>query len=285
MKTIFALIVVLFVTNYSYSNNSTLNKTTKRLNPKKSCFIIEGEEVKLRRGISKSKTGKNSATKIITRYTGENSIADLNNDGTNEMVVILSQETGGSGTFYYAAVISSDNKRNKGSNAVFIGDRIKTKNIEINNEEIIINYLDRQENESMSALPTLKVSKVLQYQNNTLSEKTISDALVGKTWYWEQTIMNNGELTTPDKKDTFSITFGLDGKLSITTDCNNSSGPYKRDNNKLEFGLLMSTHMYCDGSQENDFIKSLTEVNSFFINENDQLVLMLKYDSGSIIFK
>ena len=45
-----------------------------------------------------------------------------------------------------------------------------------------------------------------------------------------------------------------------TTDCNNFSGSYKVDGNQLTFGEFAATMMYCEGSQESDFLKSLGEV-------------------------
>jgi hypothetical protein len=44
--------------------------------------------------------------------------------------------------------------------------------------------------------------------------------------------------------------------------------------------------MFCEGSQEAEFLKSLAEVESFLIDaQENQLVLIIKYDSGTITFK
>src|SRR6186997_1817684 len=50
--------------------------------------------------------------------------------------------------------------------------------------------------------------------------------LVG-SWKWTKTQMNDGELKTPSKSDSFLATFEGDGKFHSTTDCNSLSGSYK----------------------------------------------------------
>jgi heat shock protein HslJ len=45
---------------------------------------------------------------------------------------------------------------------------------------------------------------------------------------------------------------------------------------------MMSTRMYCEGSQEQLFSKMLENVSSYLFTDDGQLVLELKYDSGSI---
>ncbi len=53
----------------------------------------------------------------------------------------------------------------------------------------------------------------------------------------------------------------------------------------IEFSKMISTLMYCDDSQEQDFTKSLSEVQSFMFTSKGELVFMLKVDSGSMIFR
>ena len=55
--------------------------------------------------------------------------------------------------------------------------------------------------------------------------------------------------------------------------------------NKLSFSEMGSTLMFCEGSQESIFIKSLGEVESYFIDKDNKLVLQIKSDSGTMIFE
>lgn len=266
------------------SSNDQQGPVVKKLKPTKGIFMIEGKEVRLKRGVSKVPQGMNSATLIITRYTGINAKGDINNDGKDDIAVILTYQPGGSGTFYYASVIYSVKDGYRSTNTFFIGDRINVSSIEIIDGGTKITYLDRGKGESMTTTPTLIQSKNLEFKTGILSEVKEKVTITGRVWTWQKTIMNNDELISPEEKEAFSLLFDPEGRITITTDCNNYSGSFKIDGNRVSLGKLMSTKKYCEGSQENVFIRSLTEADTFFINEMNQLVMMIKFDSGSMIF-
>lgn len=116
------------------------------------------------------------------------------------------------------------------------------------------------------------------------NERVMDNKLEGKTWVWNATTMNNDEVTSPKELNAFTITFNEDGKFNGTTDCNNYFGEYTLDGNKLTFGGMASTKMYCQDSQENDYTSALSEVDQFMFDANGNLVLNLKLDSGVMIF-
>ena len=43
-----------------------------------------------------------SASRIVTRYFGSEVRGDLNGDGREDVAFLLTQQSGGSGTFFYA---------------------------------------------------------------------------------------------------------------------------------------------------------------------------------------
>jgi hypothetical protein len=43
--------------------------------------------------------------------------------------------------------------------------------------------------------------------------------------------------------------------------------------------------MFCESSEEDIFLKYITESNKIFFDDSGNLVLLLPYDSGSVIFK
>lgn len=272
-------------TDYSESfREQNLVLTTKKLNPKNSSFVIDEKKIRLKRGVSKIKLDKNSATKLITQYTGTNVVGDINGDGADDMAIILSQQSGGNEIRYYASVISSEKGKYKSSNTVFIGDRINVYSIALNNGNIMMEYADLPKEDTTVFAPTVLLSKILKFESGVLSQKQNEISLFGRSWKWKKTIMNNGKSTVPNNEDAFSLFFGDDGKIFITTDCNTFSGIHKISDNKLTLGPLKSTRKFCEESQEDIFIKSLNEVDTWFINEKQQLILQLKFDSGSIIF-
>ena len=111
-----------------------------------------------------------------------------------------------------------------------------------------------------------------------------AESLIGTTWMWEKTIMSDGTIITP-KKNIFSITFNKEGKLNGKTDCNGFFGSYTIGSDGfMTFGPIGSTLMYCEGSQEADFTKPLSEVSRYTSDTNDNLTLLLKNDSGAVVF-
>ena len=104
-------------------------------------------------------------------------------------------------------------------------------------------------------------------------------------WVWQETLMNNDEITIPAAPGEFTLAFGSEGVYG-TTDCNNFNGAYSVDATAgtLEFGPLASTMMYCEGSQEQEFTGDLAEITHYMISEQGELVLLFRYDSGSMIF-
>lgn len=109
-------------------------------------------------------------------------------------------------------------------------------------------------------------------------------ALTSNAWLWKETQMNDDTLIAPKQVDAFTLTFGADGRVSGTTDCNGFGGSYEVTDGVLTMGEFMMTLMYCDGSQEMEFQKMLSEPVTFMFTDAGELILMLPYDSGSVIF-
>lgn len=140
------------------------------LDPKNCTYIIEGKNIALTDGYSEEEITSNSASKIITRYFGNEASSDFNGDGISDIALLLTQDLGGSGTFYYAAVaLGGDNKCN-GTNAVLLGDRIAPQTTEFKNGEIIVNYAERRAGEPMTVSPSVGVSKYLRISEGQLIE-------------------------------------------------------------------------------------------------------------------
>lgn len=105
------------------------------------------------------------------------------------------------------------------------------------------------------------------------------------TWTWLETAYNNDTIKEPAEKEAFTLTFA-DGRVNGSTDCNRFSGAYTVDDNKIQFDEKMAmTKMYCEGSQETEFVKMLLEVRSYFFTSRGQLILEIKFDSGVMKFR
>ena len=112
-----------------------------------------------------------------------------------------------------------------------------------------------------------------------------SESLIGTTWVWEKTVKSEGSNVLPKKAGMFGIAFGVDGRLIGKTDCNGFFGSYNIGSDGIiAFGSIASTLMYCEGSQETEFTKSLSDVARYELTNDGKLVLILKDNLGSIFF-
>jgi hypothetical protein len=149
------------------ANNSL--PTAAVFNPLTANYLINGEEVSLVNG--KAVGGDNSKT--TTAVFGEPMIGDLNGDGVNDAALIITQDSGGSGLFYYVAAAINTKDGAEGTNAVLLGDRIAPQNGEITDGQIIENYADRKISDPMTTAPSVGVSLYLALNGTTL-EKTVA---------------------------------------------------------------------------------------------------------------
>lgn len=122
-----------------------------------------------------------------------------------------------------------------------------------------------------------------------VTEETGKDlyVLAGPKWVWVETKYSDGKVVRPIKAGAYSVTFdSAKGYVFATTDCNGFSGSYTAGAwGKLSYGPFISTLMYCEGSQEAEFSKMISESDSRTFTSEGDLVLLLKMDSGSVIFK
>lgn len=108
--------------------------------------------------------------------------------------------------------------------------------------------------------------------------------IVGIKWAWVETVLPDGGVVTPLNKDAFSIELTSEN-VSGTTDCNSFFSTYALGSDGvLSFGPIGSTKMFCEGSQENIFVKQISEV-SHYTFKDGRLVLLMANGAGSIYFE
>lgn len=141
---------------------------------KDGAYQIEGEIVKLIGGLAEkdppASGGSSSAARMITRYFGNEITGDFNEDGFEDVAFFLTQEAGGSGTFFYAAAALGSASGYLGTNAVFLGDRISPQPVEWKDGYLIFNYADRAEGQPMTARTSVGVSEYFQIKDGQLEE-------------------------------------------------------------------------------------------------------------------
>ncbi|WP_144436630.1 hypothetical protein [Lysobacter antibioticus] len=140
---------------------------------KNATYMIDGEPVTLIDGVEEKTIVPGSASKQVTRLTEHAFEMDLNDDGQKDQVFLLIQDSGGSGTFYYAAAALKTPQGYQGTNAVFIGDRITVQYFKADPEQssqFWISYGDRQVGEPTADDPMNMASKEFRWDGASLVE-------------------------------------------------------------------------------------------------------------------
>ncbi|MEY2671704.1 MAG: hypothetical protein RL687_121 [Candidatus Parcubacteria bacterium] len=130
------------------------------------------------------------------------------------------------------------------------------------------------------------ISENTVVKQNTTKPAPVEKNIYSNTWVWQKTVMSDDAITNPSKPNAFTLTFSEDGKVSGTTDCNNMSALYRlSENNSIQVYGIASTKMFCENSQEKYFTDFVDIADKYMFSKNGDLVLLLPYDSGSMIFK
>ncbi|CAN5679042.1 hypothetical protein BH23CHL5_BH23CHL5_12030 [soil metagenome] len=108
-------------------------------------------------------------------------------------------------------------------------------------------------------------------------------ALTGVVWEWQVFEGGDGSVVSPDDPTWYSLEFTSDGSVFGQVDCNRGVGSYTVDGAGIEI-VLATTKMLCpEGSLDAEFIRYVTESNSFVIRDG-QLSLAPPMDAGIATF-
>jgi heat shock protein HslJ len=259
-------------------------------------YSIGGRTIWLVDGVAEVAAAPGSAARVVTRYFGNDVLGDFNGDGRDDVLFLLTQETGGSGTFYYAVAALNLERGYVGSEGLLLGDRIAPQTTALRpNGVVAVNYADRAPGESFSTPPSVGKTIWLKLNPATLQLGEVVQDFEGeadpgsmelgmKTWVWIRA-MDGGNEIVPRQADAFTLTFE-GGTFSATTDCNRVRGGYSTQGRELTFaGNMAATRMFCTDSQESVFTELLTRTASYEFTSRGELVLALAGDAGSVTFR
>ena len=186
MKKLFGFLLILgigyaiwYTSNKTASNPVPLtNKTniespstSTRPDPSNATFKFEDGSITLTKGTNKEPVTKGSSAIQETTILEPIGYGDINKDGKEDAVVALMQSGAGTGSFIYIGAYVSGTINYKGTNVLYVGDRIVSKSIVIDKGEITFSYIDRKPDEPMDAEPTVSAYKTFVYTNGELKEK------------------------------------------------------------------------------------------------------------------
>lgn len=301
-KPLIALIIIILAVGGFFILNKQKDETPATSH-KDATYVIDGRTIQLKDGLSEIEAAPNSASKIVTRYFGNEVKYDANGDGREDVAFLLTQDTGGTGTFFYVVAALTVEGGYAGSQGFLLGDRIAPQTTEVSQNPnhvnvIVVNYADRAPGEGFTTPPSVGKSIWLKLNPENLQFGEVAQNFEGeadpsrmsldmKTWVWQRTNYNNDTQVVPRAGKTFSITFGNNGTFSVKTDCNNFAGKYTASNGKIIFltDNLASLPAYCEGSQEAEFTKFLQDATPYHFTSRGELVLELKFDSGTVVLR
>ncbi|MCK9344543.1 MAG: META domain-containing protein [Candidatus Pacebacteria bacterium] len=260
---------------------------------KDATYKVNGALVTLKDGVAEGEAAPGSASKIITRYFGNEVLHDFNADGREDVAFLISQETGGSGTFYYVVAALNTEKGYVGTNDAFLlGDRIAPQTMHMGNGNVIVvNYAVRNPGEPFTTRPSLGKSNWLLLDPKTMQFGIVEQDFPGEAdparmslgmqkWHWIKTTYSNGAEVKPVDSARFEVTFGPQA-FSASTDCNNVGGPYVAKGDTITFGAgMISTMMACVDSKEGEFTSALRGATKYHFTGRGELIIETETPSG-----
>lgn len=113
----------------------------------------------------------NSTALLTVTFNDSLSIGDLNGDGLTDAAIVLTLNSGGSGTFYNLYGVINDKGTPKPTAPQGLGDRIKLKSLTIQGGEISVNFLTQGPKDAL-ANPTLDTTRKFKLQDGALVATT-----------------------------------------------------------------------------------------------------------------
>jgi len=260
-------------------------------------YVIDGQPVTLVDGMSEAQLVPEAASRVVTRYFGNELRHDLDGDGDEDLVFLLTRETGGSGVYYYVVAALATPGGPVGSHGLLLGDRIAPQSIDAGSQgTVTVNYAERANGDSFTVPPSVARSLWLRFDPATRQFGELVRDFEGEAdpsrmsldmhrWTWVKLTRADGREEVPADAAAFRLEFQAEGRFTATTDCNTLAGTYVAEGTRLGFGEFASTRMYCEGSQEAWFSELLTTATGYRFTGKGELVITLDTGRGYMTFR
>ena len=132
-------------------------------------FYVSGEEVALVNGEVKAVTALGGDSETTIRYFGNEVEHDIDGDGENDVVFLITQDAEEIGTFFYAVGALKRTDGYLGTHAVYIGEGVVPQTTEKGEgRQVVVNYVERAPGALSSAQPSVGRSLHLLLDTETL---------------------------------------------------------------------------------------------------------------------
>ena len=148
-----AALILLFVVMRSAIQQSSVAAPAE---VKNITVTLDGDTVTLNDGVAEKPAAPGSAAQNTVRIVGEPVMGDATGDGRADAALLLENDPGGSGTFYYAVLAVDDDGSYRATNAVSLGDRIAPRGVEFTDGRFVYRYLERRPGEPLAVAPSVE---------------------------------------------------------------------------------------------------------------------------------
>lgn len=119
-------------------------------------------------GVAEKPAAPGSSAAETVRAVGDPLIGgDITGDGRPEAALLVTDDPGGSGTFYYAVLALSGTDSWRATNAVALGDRIEPLGIDFVDGHFRYRFLERKPGESMAEPPRVEKTVEVRFDPST----------------------------------------------------------------------------------------------------------------------
>ena len=172
IKIILASFAVLILSACSAKSESNVAETSDEgtvvtqnpADPSNAGYYIDGIVYTLSNGILDQQI-EDSTTFNKFKLLEFKASGDINQDSVDDSAVILINDAGGSGTFYYLGILTSGPTPII-ENTSFLGDRIEVKEINFVDGNFEVVYLDRDVETSFDQPPTIEITGIAELDEN-----------------------------------------------------------------------------------------------------------------------
>jgi hypothetical protein len=172
IKIILASFAVLILSACSAKSESSMAETSDEgtvvtqnpADPSNAGYYIDGIVYTLSNGILDQQI-EDSTTFNKFKLLEFKASGDINQDSVDDSAVILINDAGGSGTFYYLGILTSGPTPII-ENTSFLGDRIEVKEINFVDGNFEVVYLDRDVETSFDQPPTIEITGIAELDEN-----------------------------------------------------------------------------------------------------------------------
>lgn len=256
-------------------------------------YRCEDIQVTLKDGEFREPIAPDSASENVVQLMDLKAIGDVTGDGVDDAAVLFWNNSGGSGTFIYLAVVTGEDGQVSNLATTLLGDRVQVESLAIESGKIIVDSVQHGPDDPMCC-PSEKVREIYALEGDTMDQESrevfsegedaVDEALVGPVWQWVR-FVDPLEAYDVELAENYTLEFLPDGQVNIQADCNQVLATYAGVESHIDFEFGPSTLAACDeDSLGDEFIKNLDAAAIYFFQDGN-LHFDLMMDSGTMHFE